>query len=430
MRHAAAVVGGDDDLLGLVGLLDLHAAGGLGDRGATLRGAGLEELDHTRQTLGDVVGRGHTTGVERPHRQLGAGLTDRLGGDDADRLADVHELAGRERTAVAGRADADGALTGEDRTHLDRLDAGTDQLLDQHVADEGRAALFVLEVMREAERRVDDLAREVPPMRGGGASCELLMFADDIAVAGSYSGHIGDKQLARLLPLFAKWFSRWRLLANAKKSQVVCFSRRRDRPTPRVDFLLGEKKLDLVESYRYLGLTYHRSLRWHAHFDTIATKARRSAHLIYRIIRPSGAPTVRAIRTLVNAFVLPVIGFGFPFWRPSTKEFDRLLSIVCSPLLRVLHLPHSTHRLSLLAECGIMDPITLWDKALMLHMRRSAHLPFLHPTATLIRSPPCGLLPHYRDRSHLQGVVGGRSSCEARCLASCVVACRDAPVAC
>jgi hypothetical protein len=36
--------------------------------------------------------------VEGAHRQLRAGLTDRLGGDDADRLADVHQLAdARER---------------------------------------------------------------------------------------------------------------------------------------------------------------------------------------------------------------------------------------------------------------------------------------------------------------------------------------------
>jgi hypothetical protein len=49
-----------------------------------------------RQTLRDVVA-GHTTGVEGTHRQLGAGLADRLGRDDADGLADVDELAGGQR---------------------------------------------------------------------------------------------------------------------------------------------------------------------------------------------------------------------------------------------------------------------------------------------------------------------------------------------
>ena len=84
----------------------------LGDRRDALGLAGLEQLDHTRQTVGDVV-TGDTTGVEGTHRELRAGLADRLGGDDADRLADVDELAGRQRAAVAGRAGADLALAGQ-----------------------------------------------------------------------------------------------------------------------------------------------------------------------------------------------------------------------------------------------------------------------------------------------------------------------------
>ena len=34
--------------------------------------------------------RGSATDVERAHGELGAGLTDGLGGDHADRLADIH----------------------------------------------------------------------------------------------------------------------------------------------------------------------------------------------------------------------------------------------------------------------------------------------------------------------------------------------------
>ena len=130
-----AVVGGDQDLAGLVGLLDLDPAGGLGDRRATLGRARLEELDHAGQTLRDVVGRGHTTGVERPHRQLGAGLTDRLRRDDADGLADVDQLAGGQRAAVALGAGAGLGVTGQHRADLDLLDAGRDQLADLDVAE-------------------------------------------------------------------------------------------------------------------------------------------------------------------------------------------------------------------------------------------------------------------------------------------------------
>ena len=73
-----AVVGDDDDLAGLVGVLDRDAAGGLGDRGDALRGTGLEQLDHTRQTLRDVVtarhhrcGRYASSAGCRAHRSTG-----------------------------------------------------------------------------------------------------------------------------------------------------------------------------------------------------------------------------------------------------------------------------------------------------------------------------------------------------------------------
>src|SRR4029453_12347465 len=131
-----AVVRGDGQLAELLTVLDPDGAGQLGDRGLALGDAGLEELHHTRQTVRDV-GTGHTTGVEGAHRQLGAGLTDRLGGDDADRLPDLHELAGRQRAAVAGGAGAEQRLTGEHAADLDLGHAGVDQRLDEHVTQVG-----------------------------------------------------------------------------------------------------------------------------------------------------------------------------------------------------------------------------------------------------------------------------------------------------
>ena len=78
LRCAGIGVRGQDDLATAIVLHDLDAAGELGDRGLTLRGAGLEKLGDTGKTLGDIGGRGHTTGVEGTQRQLGTRLTDGL----------------------------------------------------------------------------------------------------------------------------------------------------------------------------------------------------------------------------------------------------------------------------------------------------------------------------------------------------------------
>ena len=63
---------------------------------------------------------GDAAGVEGAHGQLGAGLADRLGGDDADRVAELDHRAGRERPAVAGLADPGLELALEHRADRDR----------------------------------------------------------------------------------------------------------------------------------------------------------------------------------------------------------------------------------------------------------------------------------------------------------------------
>ena len=112
----------DRQLAGLVAVLDVELAGDLGELRLALRLAGLEQLGDTREAVGDVLTR-DATGVERTHRQLRAGLADRLGGDDADRGADVDGAAGREVPAVAALADAVLRVAGHDGAALDRLDA-------------------------------------------------------------------------------------------------------------------------------------------------------------------------------------------------------------------------------------------------------------------------------------------------------------------
>ena len=76
--------------------------------GERLGPAGLEELHDSRQTLRDVRA-GDTAGVERPHGQLRAGLTDGLRGNNAHRVARLTHLARGKVAAVAARAHAHGA---------------------------------------------------------------------------------------------------------------------------------------------------------------------------------------------------------------------------------------------------------------------------------------------------------------------------------
>src|SRR5437016_2092704 len=124
------------DLAGGLGPDDLHLAIDLGDDRLALRDTGFEEFLDARQALRDVGAR-DATGMEGPHGELRTGFADRLGSDDAHRLTDLDQLAGRQVAAVAQAADALARLAGEHRANFDLGNARLDQVARLDVADLG-----------------------------------------------------------------------------------------------------------------------------------------------------------------------------------------------------------------------------------------------------------------------------------------------------
>src|SRR5262249_51982429 len=109
--------------------------------------------------------------VERPHRQLRAGLADGLRRDDADGLAQLHGLARGQVAAVALRADAAPRRAREHRADIALLDARVlygrrEPFVDLvvHVDDRVAAERVGDPLERDAAddavaQRLDDLAR-------------------------------------------------------------------------------------------------------------------------------------------------------------------------------------------------------------------------------------------------------------------------------
>ena len=110
--------------------------------GTELHGAFDRGAHHTG------FGRGYTAGVKGAHRELGAGLADRLGGDDAHRFAEIHQFVVGQGPAVALATDRTGGLAGERRAHHHgahpgRLDAEGEGGIDLAVAVDDHRAIGV-----------------------------------------------------------------------------------------------------------------------------------------------------------------------------------------------------------------------------------------------------------------------------------------------
>ena len=96
--------------------------------------------------------------MERPHRELRAGLTDRLCGDDADRIANLHQRPRPQVPAIAFLAQSVARLAGERRTEIDLVDL-------RHGGDGIAHVLVDLVVALHedlARHRVDDGCRRNP----------------------------------------------------------------------------------------------------------------------------------------------------------------------------------------------------------------------------------------------------------------------------
>ena len=149
---------------------DLDDAVDVADLGLALGHAAFEQLLDSRQAGGDVQA-GDAAGVERPHRQLRARLADRLGGDDAHRLADADEHAGGQVAAVAQPADALAGLAGQRRADQDLVDPGLVERQGDGLAD----LLVALD---------DELARLRVGQIGGGEPADHALLVGALLVAG------------------------------------------------------------------------------------------------------------------------------------------------------------------------------------------------------------------------------------------------------
>ena len=83
----------------------------------------------------------------------------------------------------------------------------------------------------------------------------LLLYADDIVLLAE-----SEKDLQKLLDKLFTWCHKWRMQVNNDKTKIIHF---RPKFMGKTDFKFkyGETNIELVTSYRYLGVTLNEHLK-------------------------------------------------------------------------------------------------------------------------------------------------------------------------
>ena len=183
--------------------------------------------------------------------------------------------------------------------------------------------------------------------------CEISMFADDIVAWPCENNAAGDRALQDFLDQLGPWSSRWKVLFGQKKTQAMCFTRQKEAQTP-ASFRLADFTLDLVSHYKYLGVFFQSNMKWQRQTNEVLARVSRVAAVISNVTVPRKPPGLRCVRMLVEALMVPIVGYGLPIWQLPAKRACELHQLLARPLRCCLSLPQrSTHAQSVLVDCGL-----------------------------------------------------------------------------
>ena len=228
---------------------------------------------------------------------------------------------------------------------------------------------------------LNDLAVEIKDLNCGinidGFNLSILMYADDIILLAS-----DENSLQTQLDTLHSWCRRWRMVVNEEKTQVCHFRPKRKACTSH-DFKYGASSLQIVSSYKYLGVFLDEHLSYVHHVDSLAKAASRSLGFLRHKLSFLKECRSDTFTKLYSSYVCPVMDYCSAVW--GSKMFPKLEQVQYRALRYLL----GVHRFApidvLLGDSGWtscysrhkLSTIRLWNRLCLMPSDRLTSRVFL-----------------------------------------------------
>ena len=196
----------------------------------------------------------------------------------------------------------------------------------------------LLEELRQAGEGID---------LGDDRKLNSLAYADDIIIlANSAQG------LQHLLDVAAKWCSEWQVIVNSSKTKVMHFRNKR-RPRPNTSFSIDGNNLEIIGTYKYLGLVLSENLDMCVTVENMAKAGTRALGQLIGKTRSNYDLGYNSFTTLFNSCVIPVLDYGVGAWHSIKADVHKKTDQIQQRAVRYYcGLPRSTPILGLNADMG------------------------------------------------------------------------------
>ncbi len=168
-----------------------------------------------------------------------------------------------------------------------------------------------------------------------------LKYADDVTAMVKHKDPYAAAQLlSTQIDSVVHWNKKWRLLANPKKTEVMCFSRSGH---PKVKVTMGNDLLKQVELKMCLGVTLDHNLNFSTHATNAASRAIKAIAKLSPLLQEKGGVSVEMGIILYKTYVRPLLEYAFPVWscipRTAMDKIERAQRIA---LLKITGCTSST----------------------------------------------------------------------------------------
>jgi hypothetical protein len=135
----------------------------------------------------------------------------------------------------------------------------------------------------------------------------MLLYADDTVLLADT-----PDSLQHALNDFHEYCSTWKLEVNPSKTKILIFG---SGPAKKIklDFHINNEKIEIVDSYTYLGIEYHRNRRLICSMKTLVSKATKAMFCLLKKARNLSLP----LDCIINAFdvmIVPILLYGCEIW--------------------------------------------------------------------------------------------------------------------
>lgn len=172
----------------------------------------------------------------------------------------------------------------------------------------------------------------------------LLLFADDLTLIASTV--IG---LQNQLNVLCTAMQRLGLRVNLDKSKIIVF-RKGGFLSAREKWIFDGNQLEVVNSYKYLGLTFSTRHSYGVAIEDAATRAKRSTIEILNTLKNMGCNSFDVFFKLFDAQVLPILSYGAEIW--GYEKYDQLERVHLFACKRFLHVVDKTPNDVVYGELG------------------------------------------------------------------------------